>query len=192
MYAQSQGELREAQLGERVLAMGSWGADVFELQRQLRRLGFEIAADGLYGPATRDAVRTFQEQSGIEVTGRVNQETLDALNTALLSRVETIEYTLQPGDSLWSIARTFDTTMDVLVAINDLPDRPLRVGERIKVPALLTYTVKQGDTLSGIAVRFNTTVAAIAELNQLDPHGILRIGTVLRLPRGSYAFPVDG
>lgn len=184
---QSPEDLREAELGERTLAIGSWGADVFQLQRYLRRLGYELDADGLYGPQTRDTVRAFQRQSGLPETGRVNQQTLEALNDAVLRRVDTMDYELKPGDSLWSIARTFDTTMEVLVAINDLPDRPLRVGETIKVPALALYTVREGDTLSGIAHRFRTTVEAIADLNNVSPDDILSIGVTLRLPRGSFS-----
>ncbi len=185
------GAPREAVLGERTLAVGSWGADVFQLQRHLRRLGFDIESDGLYGPKTRDAVRSFQQQRGLDPTGRVGPETLSALNDALLTLVETMSYTLQPGDSLWSVARAFDTTMNVLVELNDLPDRPLRAGEVIQVPALLQYTVKSGDTLSEIAQRFNTSIAEIARLNEMSPGDLLSVGTVLKLPRGAYALPDD-
>lgn len=178
---------REFQLGERVLALGSWGADVFTLQRHLRSLGYDLAADGLYGRQTRAVVMQFQEEYGLPATGRVDEATLIALNRALLAATATDSYTVQPGDSLWSIARAFDTTMAVLVELNDLPDRPLRVGEVLKVPAVARYTVKPGDTLWEIAVRFKTTVAAIADLNGIDPEEILRVGTVLRLPRGAVA-----
>ncbi len=98
-------------------------------------------------------------------------------------------YIVQPGDSLWSIARAFDTTMEVLIEINQLPDRPLRVGEEIKVPALARYEVKPGDTLWGIARRFRTTVDAIAKLNGISPDEILRVSTVLLLPRGAVVLP---
>jgi LysM repeat protein len=46
-----------------------------------------------------------------------------------------------------------------------------------------TYTVKPGDTLSALAVRFDTTVAEMASLNNLTDHGLIRVGTRLRLPR---------
>lgn len=187
--SQSQEDLRELTLGERPLAVGSWGADVFSLQRHLRRLGFDIESDGLYGPRTREAVLMFQQRHGLTPTGRVNPETLDALNEALLLEMATMDYTLEPGDSLWSIARDFDTTMNVLVAINELPDRPLRVGEVIKVPALTLYAVKAGDTLSGIAQMFNTSVEAITELNGIAPSDLLQIGTVLKMPREAFRFP---
>jgi len=182
-------DVRERQLGERVLSMGSWGADVFALQMHLRDLGFELQADGLFGPKARDAVGVFQERNGIRVTGSVGPETLEALNDALLRRMATMTYTVRPGDSLWSIAREFQTTMEVIIAINDLPDRPLRAGERIKVPALLVHVVKAGDTLWDIAKRYHSTVEEIAALNNLDPGAVLRIGTELKLPRNAFQVP---
>jgi len=180
---------REWQLGERTLAVGSWGADVFTLQIQLREIGYELKADGMYGPETRSVVEAFQRDQGLAVTGKVGQETIERLALVRMRRIETMPYTVQPGDSLWSIARAFDTTMELLIEINELPDRPLRAGEVIKVPALAQYEVKPGDTLWGIARRFRTSVQALAELNGISPEGILRVGTVLWLPRGSVILP---
>ena len=183
--AAQQYDVRERQLGERVLSVGAWGADVFTLQLYLRELGFDLQADGRFGPKTRDAVRAFQEQSGIRATGSVGPETLAALNEALARRTATITYTVQPGDSLWSIARAFQTTMETLIELNNLPDRPLWGGEKLLVPAVLVHVVKPGDTLWGIARQYGTTVGELAALNNLDPEGILRVGIELRLPRGA-------
>ncbi len=44
------------------------------------------------------------------------------------------------------------------------------------------YTVRWGDTLTGIARAHHTTLWKLARLNHLRPYGILRAGTVLRLP----------
>jgi len=183
------GEVREWQLGVRTLARGSWGADVFTLQIYLKELGYELAADGLYGSETKAAVEAFQRDYGLPVTGIAGPQTIERLAWARLRRMETMPYTVQPGDSLWSIARTFDTTMEVLIEINDLPDRPLRAGEVIEVPALARYEVKPGDTLWGIARRFRTTVQELAGLNGISPDDTLRVGTVLWLPRGSVILP---
>jgi|GEM_PF-1098756 Predicted glycosyl hydrolase len=187
--AQAPEPVREWKLGERTLALGSWGADVFTLQIQLRELGYQLQADGLFGRETQAVVRQFQQDQGLPVTGVVGPLTVERLARVRLHRMETMPYIVQPGDSLWSIARAFDTTMEVLIEINQLPDRPLRVGEEIKVPALARYEVKPGDTLWGIARRFRTTVDAIAKLNGISPDEILRVSTVLLLPRGAVVLP---
>ena len=44
------------------------------------------------------------------------------------------------------------------------------------------YTVRRGDTLTGIARRYDTSLGRLARMNHLPPYGILRIGTVLRVP----------
>ena len=59
------------------------GAEIAEVQRQLSALGFELAADGLPGPATEAALRSFQESQGLEPTGRPNAETRRALAAAV-------------------------------------------------------------------------------------------------------------
>jgi LysM repeat protein len=44
-------------------------------------------------------------------------------------------YTVQAGDTLASIARRFNTTVDAIVSINNLTDRnALRVGQRLIIP----------------------------------------------------------
>lgn len=193
LFAKGQTAVREWKLGERTLSMGSWGADVFTLQLQLRELGYELKADGLYGPETKSVVEAFQRDHGIEVTGVAGPITVERLTQAVaqarLRRIETMPYTVKPGDSLWSIARAFGTTMELIIEINGLPDRPLRAGEVIQVPALGRYEVKPGDTLWGIARRFGTTVKALADLNGISPDGVLRVGTVLLLPRESRILP---
>ncbi len=176
-------DVRERVLGERVLARGSWGADVFTLQLHLKDLGYDLAADGLFGSETESVVKAFQREHGLPVTGRVDKATLERLAQARVRKMETMDYVVQPGDSLWSIARAFDTTMELLVEINNLPDRPLRAGETIKVPAVLKHEVKPGDTLWDIARRYRTTVEAIAKLNGISPDDVLRVGMVLLLPR---------
>lgn len=187
--AQTYSDVRERQLGERNLALGSWGADVFTLQIQLREIGYTLQADGLYGKETKAVVEAFQRDHGLPVTGIVGPMTLERLALVRLKRIETMPYTVQPGDSLWSIARAFETTMEVLIEINELPNRPLRAGEEIKVPALGRHVVKPGDTLWGIAKRYRTTVQAIAELNRISPEQVLKVGTILWLPRGSVILP---
>jgi chitosanase len=55
------------------------GDDVEELQMLLTAAGHTAAADGVFGPATDKAVRSFQEKHGLVVDGIVGPATLSAL-----------------------------------------------------------------------------------------------------------------
>ena len=66
-------------LGDRVLSEGERGADVSELQGLLNQSGATLTVDGVFGPATDAAVRTFQHVSGLAVDGLVGPSTLTLL-----------------------------------------------------------------------------------------------------------------
>lgn len=53
------------------------------LQSQLRDLGYEIKADGLYGPATTDAVVAFQRANGLKADGIAGELTTSAIAARL-------------------------------------------------------------------------------------------------------------
>ena len=102
---------------------------------------------------------------------------------------ETDTYVVQSGDSLYSIARRFDTTVDQLKTLNNLSSNILSIGQVLKVPkrtsagitSTIDYVVKSGDNLYEIARKYNTTVNEIKALNNLSSN-ILSIGQVLKIP----------
>lgn len=61
------------------LAYGSTGSDVRALQEALRKAGYNIAADGVYGAETRNAVRQYQSAQGLGVDGIAGQQTFGSL-----------------------------------------------------------------------------------------------------------------
>lgn len=66
---------------QRTLKYEISGADVVQLQRKLRSLGYlEGRADGLFNKDTEGAVKRFQYDKGLKVTGVVDRKTLDLLN----------------------------------------------------------------------------------------------------------------
>ena len=62
-----------------LLALGARGDVVAELQNALVELGWEIEVDGIFGPATDEAVRGFQADNALDVDGMVGPRTWAAL-----------------------------------------------------------------------------------------------------------------
>lgn len=61
------------------LAYGSSGSDVRALQEALKKAGYNIAADGVFGKETQNAVRQYQSAQGLGVDGVAGQRTFDSL-----------------------------------------------------------------------------------------------------------------
>ena len=89
-------------------------------------------------------------------------------------------YIVEKGDTLYSIAKKFDISVNKLKEYNNLTNNLLNVGQKILIPIEedATYVVKGGDTIYSIAREFNTTVDKIKKLNNLD-NNIISIGQIL-------------
>ena len=97
-------------------------------------------------------------------------------------------YTVVSGDSLYSIARKFNTTVDALKKANNLTTNNLSIGQKLIIPGGSTtnnnqniYTVVSGDSLYSIARKFNTSVDALKKANNLTTNN-LSIGQKLIIP----------
>ena len=106
------------------------------------------------------------------------------------SETPSLEYIVQRGDTLYSIANKYNTTVNELKRLNNLTTNTLQIGQKLivreepsedlNVP-VTTYTVQRGDSLYSIANRFGTTVDALKKLNNLT-NNLLSIGQILKLP----------
>ena len=115
-------------------------------------------------------------------------------------------YTVQPGDSLWKIAKDYDVTLDSILKANGLTKSSvIKVGQSVQIPlttpelapappmeealsgtsmamnANIPYTVQPGDNLTRIAKQFNTSVSAIKAANNRRADTI-RVGETLLIP----------
>jgi LysM repeat protein len=107
--------------------------------------------------------------------------------------------TIQPGDTLWGLARTHGTTVSELQRLNGLGGSGvIYAGRTLKLPGSSTgsrsassgagtHLVRAGDTVSHLALRYGTTVRAIVEANGLASSGLIRIGQRLTVPGGAAA-----
>jgi hypothetical protein len=69
-----------------VLRRGAKGAEVRQVQEALVALGYSTTIDGKFGPATAQAVKSFQASSGLTDDGVVGPATLSALSAAVNGR----------------------------------------------------------------------------------------------------------
>ncbi|OMP66699.1 LysM peptidoglycan-binding and 3D domain-containing protein [Domibacillus epiphyticus] len=86
-------------------------------------------------------------------------------------------YTVQPGDTLWSISQKSGTTVEQLKAANGLSSNMIYAGETISTSGSSktvsassngTYTVKAGDTLFKIATAHGISVGSLKSINGLS------------------------
>lgn len=109
-------------------------------------------------------------------------------------------YTVKKGDSLWSIAKKYNTTVEQLKAANNLTSNLLNIGQVLKIPQTevpvepgdyTVYTVVSGDNLYNIARRYNLDVKDIVDYNNLSTTN-LSIGQRLLIPTKTVPTPSEG
>ncbi|HEX2947788.1 MAG TPA: M14 family metallopeptidase [Clostridia bacterium] len=115
------------------IAAGSVGPDVRVAQSILNRIGYNAGpVDGVFGNQTQQAVIAFQRNNGLTPDGVVGPATWSVLNKFLLG-YDT--YTVRPGDTLYSIARKYYTTVNAIVTANPgINPNMIAVGQQLIVP----------------------------------------------------------
>jgi LysM repeat protein len=107
----------------------------------------------------------------------------------------TTTYTVQRGDTLYSIARRYGTTVEAIAAANGIanPSR-IRVGQTLTIPGGTgspapapsgggtTYVVQRGDNLFRIALRYGISYAYLAQYNGIADPSRIYVGQVLKIP----------
>ncbi|HIP62174.1 MAG TPA: peptidoglycan endopeptidase [Sulfurovum sp.] len=124
------------------------------------------------------------------------------------------EYTIEAGDTLFTIARKHHTTTKEVLEANEMErGAMIRIGQSLKVPTntyfpdkekkkpvkivkkapkkgIADYVIKSGDTIFTIARKHHTTTKELRDANGMKRNSIIRVGKKLKVPTNTY-FP-DG
>jgi LysM repeat protein len=107
-------------------------------------------------------------------------------------------YTVQPGDTLYGVARRYGLTAVTLMQANGLASTHIYVGQQLVIPGAGNsalpasekpvnlppgdvYVVRPGDTLGQIARRFGLSLTGLARLNGIANPSLIYPGQTLRL-----------
>lgn len=104
-------------------------------------------------------------------------------------------YVVRRGDTLYSVARRYGTTVNAIVQANGLRNSNwIYVGQRLVIPGTTTapsysssgsvHVVQRGENLYRIALRYGTTVQALASANNLASTSLIYAGQRLVIPGG--------
>jgi LysM repeat protein len=116
-------------------------------------------------------------------------------------------YIVRWGDTLFSIAQRFGTTVDAIKAANGLTSDFIIVGQELIIPGdatvppearppssggKVTHIVQPGENLFRISLRYGTTVDAIAKANNIVNPWFIYVGQKLIIPGGGGGMPPSG
>jgi len=138
------------------------------------------------------------------------------------NKIQTVEYTVVKGDSLWNIAQKFDVKMHEIININQLQNiTQLSIGQKLNIPATelalrqgsvtltlaeenqpkdVIHYVLKGETLWGISRKYQVNIQSITSANRISESSRLIVGQKLVIPNvrnssissHSFVWPVNG
>ncbi|MCL1947783.1 MAG: LysM peptidoglycan-binding domain-containing protein [Chitinivibrionia bacterium] len=151
----------------------------------------------------------YQGSSTKSTTTAQTQTNVKEVKTAVSGNSDVINYRVNVGDTFYSIAKTFSTTIQELEVLNGFKARELKAGQIIKVldktptslvnpkaekvekakekepetkDGLMSYKVQNGDYLYKLASKFNVSVQEICIANNFSQDRKLMVGEVIKIP----------
>ena len=112
----------------------------------------------------------------------------DVFGQSSQNRNDIIEYSVQPGDTVDSIAKTYDISVNTLLWTNSIAkSSTLKVGQTLVILPVsgVVHIVKSGDTLSAIAKTYKASLDETVNFNSLSNESDIYIGDLLVIPNGT-------
>jgi len=128
----------------------------------------------------------------------VQENSLQASNPASTDYIngfkadQVVKYTVQPGDTIGSIASNFGVSVNTVIWANNLRNpNVLDLDEVLKIPPVtgVIHTVQNGDTVALIAKKYKADPDKILSFNNLKSDQTLEIGSELMVPGGELPGP---
>ena len=161
-----------------LLKLGDNNEYVKELQIILTSLSYyNKVINGIFSKDVENSVKSFQYINKLIPDGIVGSNTwnaLDILYTPLEDCLDdnSITYIVQKGDTLYSISKRFNISVNDLINTNNLTSTNLSINQELIIPNNnntndTTYIVQKGDTLYSISKRFSVSVNDLINTNNL-------------------------
>lgn len=139
---------------------------------------------GIGGPDPRFAQAFEPFPNGPTIAGFQDPHT----NISEKPRSESIDYKVESGDTLSSIAQKFNISTDTIRWANDITGDSIKPGQALEILPLtgVSYTVKSGDTLESVAKKFSAEQQPILDypFNDIPDDLSLKVGQLLMVPDG--------
>lgn len=94
-------------------------------------------------------------------------------------------YTVQSGDSLSSIAKMFNVSVNTILWANNISrSYNLKPGQTLVILPVtgISYTIKKGDTINGIVSKYKADLQEVLQYNDLTLNSSLIIGQTIVIP----------
>lgn len=157
---------------------------------------YATTSDNTYVVKSGDSLWSISKKYNIPVDElkRINNLTSNLLSIGQVLKipgdnddVEENKYTVKSGDTLYSIAREYNISVQGIKDANNLINNNLTIGQKLIIPTPtiesndIVYTVKKGDNLYSIAKTYGLTQQELMNYNNLTSN-LLSIGQTLKIP----------
>lgn len=157
-------------------------------------------SDALSLASASDVAANYVMVNSIYDSGQTANGKLEKPNITNISLSRgVIEYTVEEGENIDTIAAKFDASADQIRWSNGLKTVDVAAGTVLKIPSTtgIVYTVKSGDTIETIAGKYGSNAAEIIALNDLEVSGLsegmeilIKDGSLPVTERPEYVAPV--
>ena len=118
------------------------------------------------------------EENNILVSDSLNRPAIAQTPKARDARKEVVEYVVQSGDTISSIAQDFGVSVETILWENNLTSRSLiRPGNTLKIlpQTGLMHIIAKNETISSISKKYDVSSDSIIIANNLDTDEILKL-----------------